>query len=88
MREMSPGVYKNGRLWFCKAANANPTHTRVLPTSGWTGFRSWVGFPTRSVGPARCTGPTDMRKIRPSTKNPVQPDVGGTLVWVGLGFAE
>ncbi len=27
--------------------------------------------------------PPDGEKLRPSTQNPVQPDVGGTLVWVG-----
>ncbi len=53
------------------SAKNNPTHTKVPPTSGWTG-----------------TGPTDMGRIRPSPETPVQPDVGSTWVWVGLGFAD
>ncbi len=53
------------------------------PTSGWTAF-SVEGrvFPI-SVGPAQRAGPTVMGKTRPLTENPVQPDIGGTLVWVG-----
>ncbi len=69
------------------SARPNPTHTKVPPTSGWTGFSVEVRAFHVSVGPVRCAGPTDMGKGRPLT-NPVQPDVGGTLVWVELVFAE
>ncbi len=70
------------------SAKTNPSHIKVPPTSGWTGC-SVEGrvFPI-SVGPAQQAGPPDSGKIRSSTAKPVQPDVSGTLVSVGLVFAE
>ncbi len=82
-----------GVVWFCVARRCTSAKKQTPPKPRATDIGlTRISFEARIfqywwVGRA-APGPPIWVKTRSSTENPVQPDVSGTVVWVGLGFSE
>ncbi len=90
--ELPPGKPQELRMggWEGVGVHVCCLYAKVPPTLGWTRyFGPRTDFPRiGGSGPAHRTHPPVWGKSAPRLKNPVQPDVGGTLVWVESIFAD